>query len=116
MADNNIPTLTLDPNGASTAAPTMPSFSAGGAVAMAQAQMDESGMATAQKKEVEPVVVDENMLNDEEKAIVNDFASKIDITNTNQVLMYGSSAQKNIADFFTFTIYTLLDVWRLSMK
>ena len=66
---------------------------------MAQAQMDESGMATAQKKEVEPVVVDENMLNDEEKAIVNDFASKIDITNTNQVLMYGSSAQKNIADF-----------------
>ena len=99
MADNNIPTLTLDPNEASTAAPTMPSFSAGGAVAMAQAQMDESGMATAQKKEVEPVVVDENMLNDEEKAIVNDFASKIDITNTNQVLMYGSSAQKNIADF-----------------
>ena len=99
MADNNIPTLTLDPNGASSAAPTMPSFSTGGAVAMAQAQMNESGMATAPKKEVEPVVVDENMLNDEEKAIVNDFASKIDITNTNQVLMYGSSAQKNIADF-----------------
>lgn len=38
-------------------------------------------------------------LSDEEKKIVDDFYKQIDLTNNNIVLLYGSSAQKEIADF-----------------
>jgi len=38
-------------------------------------------------------------LTDEEKAMVHDFAGKIDITNTTQILQYGGGAQKKISDF-----------------
>lgn len=96
MDANKIPTLTLDPSGASQPAP---SFAAATATMSAPETMTAAASAVQAAKEVEPVVVDENMLSDEEKKIVDDFASKIDITNTNQVLMYGASAQKNIAEF-----------------
>lgn len=45
-----------------------------------------------QKKEV-PV------LTPEEQKMVNDFAAKIDIENTNQILQYGAGTQKKMADF-----------------
>ncbi len=35
----------------------------------------------------------------QERQAVHDFAGKIDIADTNQVLMYGVAAQKNIAGF-----------------
>lgn len=35
----------------------------------------------------------------EEQKMVDDFSKQIDVTNANQVLMYGAAAQKNIADF-----------------
>ena len=35
----------------------------------------------------------------EEQKIVNDFAAKIDIENTNQILQYGAGTQKKMADF-----------------
>lgn len=38
-------------------------------------------------------------LTPEEQKMVEDFASKIDITNTQQVLQYGAGCQKKIADF-----------------
>ena len=38
-------------------------------------------------------------LSEAEKQAVKDFADKIDITDTNLVLQYGSGAQKNISDF-----------------
>lgn len=41
----------------------------------------------------------ENSLNDEEKKMVEEFAEKIDITNANIVLQYGSEAQKKISGF-----------------
>ena len=31
--------------------------------------------------------------------MVDDFAAKIDITNTNQILQYGAGTQKKMADF-----------------
>jgi uncharacterized protein YaaN involved in tellurite resistance len=43
--------------------------------------------------------VDESMLSDEEKEIVNQFASEIDIENVDQVVNYGIKAQTNISDF-----------------
>lgn len=46
-----------------------------------------------QKEEEAPV------LTLEEQKIVNDFATKIDIENTNQILQYGAGTQKKMADF-----------------
>lgn len=39
------------------------------------------------------------VLTPEEQQIVNDFAAKIDIENTNQILQYGAGTQKKMADF-----------------
>lgn len=47
----------------------------------------------AQKEEEAPV------LTPEEQKMVNDFAAKIDIENTNQILQYGAGTQKKMADF-----------------
>ena len=46
-----------------------------------------------QKEEEGPV------LTPEEQKMVNDFAAKIDIENTNQILQYGAGTQKKMADF-----------------
>ena len=46
-----------------------------------------------QKEEEVPV------LTPEEQKMVNDFAAKIDIENTNQILQYGAGTQKKMADF-----------------
>lgn len=46
-----------------------------------------------QKEEEAPV------LTPEEQKMVNDFAAKIDIENTNQILQYGVGTQKKMADF-----------------
>lgn len=39
------------------------------------------------------------VLTPEEQKMVNDFAAKIDIENTNQILQYGAGTQKKMADF-----------------
>lgn len=53
-----------------------------------------------QKAEAAPEAgPDLSMLSPEEQQAVTAFAGQIDLTNANQVLQYGSAAQKNIADF-----------------
>ncbi|MGN0421054.1 MAG: toxic anion resistance protein [Acetatifactor sp.] len=47
----------------------------------------------------EAPMMEEVELTEEEKKMVADFASQIDITNTQMVLQYGASCQKKIADF-----------------
>ena len=71
-----MPTLTLDPTGEEQAR-----------------QVEE------EKEPVEPVILDEQTLTPEERQMVADFSEKIDITNSNMVLQYGSAAQKKIASF-----------------
>ncbi len=90
-----VPQLTLEPTEtatqaapAPTAAPTAPAaptLTLGGEPAAAEA--------------AEPVVIDESMLSEEERRAVDAFAEKIDITDSTQVMQYGSAAQKNIAQF-----------------
>ena len=46
-----------------------------------------------EKKEVEPVVIDESMLTEAERKMVEDFSKKIDITDSQVVLQYGVAAQ-----------------------
>ena len=43
--------------------------------------------------------IDESMLSNDEKEMIAQFANEIDISNTKQVIQYGSSAQKSISDF-----------------
>ena len=43
--------------------------------------------------------IDESMLTDEEKEIVEQFASEINIENVDQIVNYGMKAQTNISDF-----------------
>ncbi len=44
-------------------------------------------------------VINDSYLTEEEKKMVDDFADKIEITNSNSILQYGIGAQKKIADF-----------------
>lgn len=46
-----------------------------------------------------PQALDENSLTDEERITVNEFAEKIQLTNSAVIMQYGSGAQKKIADF-----------------
>ncbi len=43
--------------------------------------------------------IDESMLSEEEKKIVDNYANEIDVMDVNQIKEYGISAQKNISDF-----------------
>lgn len=51
--------------------------------------------------EMDPVQKEmaQTVLSPEEQKIVDDFAGKIDIENTNQILQYGAGTQKKMADF-----------------
>jgi len=84
MNENYVPELTLEPS-----VPTPASVEAAIAAAPAVEEV---------KKEVQPVAMDE-MLSEAEKKAVEDFAKKIDITDSNQVLQYGAAAQKSVASF-----------------
>ena len=80
-----IPSLTLDPNAASAAAVQMPE--------------EPAAPVMEQKKDVPVEKLELERLSPAEQAAVKEFAKQIDVTNSEQVLNYGSAAQKNIADF-----------------
>ena len=87
MADNDMPMLTLEP----AAAAEMP-----------QLTLEPEAPATPaaqEEKKADPVQLDENLLSEEEKKAVAEFAKKIDITDSNLVLNYGAAAQKSVAAF-----------------
>jgi uncharacterized protein YaaN involved in tellurite resistance len=108
MTDNQIPTLTLDPttetqqggladlSAASIAAPGAPDISL---TLDAGAQAASTPAATQDERDKNAVKIDESMLTEEEKKVVADFAKQIDIKDSNQVMSYGSAAQKHIANF-----------------
>ena len=66
---------------------------------------DDMPIIEEEKKEVvevseeKPKPLDDSMLNDDEKAMVDRFVQQIDLTNTNAVLHYGAGVQKKMADF-----------------
>ena len=112
--DNGMPTLTLEPNAATAQAePAMPAAPAAPSMASMASAADafepvltlnataaqEEQKKQEEAKEENTVQIDEDMLTEEEKAIVNDFAEKIDISDSNMVMTYGSAAQQHIASF-----------------
>ena len=53
-----------------------------------------------EQKPVEEVAAfDESTLTTEERKMVDDFASKIELNNSNMILQFGAGAQKKMADF-----------------
>ena len=90
MTDNNMPGLTLAPDTA--AAAEIPTLTL-------TPEAPTTPAAPEVKKEVEPVVLDDSMLTEQERAAVNEFSKKIDVRDTNQVLQYGAAAQKSVASF-----------------
>ena len=78
------PSLTLD------AAPAAPSLNLDPAA-------DEKVVEEAKKPT--PVKVEDTPLSPEEQKMVDDFAEKIDITNSQMVLQYGAASQKKLSDF-----------------
>ncbi len=103
MSEERIPNLTLNPEGAATAAAAAAQAPAAASQAPAASALtlnpDAPAAEEAAKPEVEPVVIDESMLTPEERVAVDSFAKQIDITDSTQVMQYGSAAQKNIAQF-----------------
>lgn len=57
-----------------------------------------------QQPEEKKEVMDDSVLSDEQKAMVNAFVSQIDLANTNGILQYGAGAQKKMADFSEKTL------------
>ena len=78
--DNSyIPSLTLEPNAA--------------------AAVQEAPAPEADEADIPVERPELSKLSPAEQAAVKEFSEKIDILNTEQVMNYGSSAQKNITDF-----------------
>ena len=92
---NLTPELTLSPETATAQAPAAPSLTLDAAGSSAQAAAE----AAQKEREANAVKVDESMLTEAERKMVDEFSQKIDITDSNLVLQYGAAAQKNVAAF-----------------
>ena len=77
--DSYIPSLTLEPNAA--------------------AAVEEASAPQAVKEDIPVEKPELSKLSPAEQAAVKEFAEKIDVLNTEQVMNYGSAAQKNITEF-----------------
>ena len=59
----------------------------------------ETDLAPVAETKVEEPKIPEPVLTAEEQQLVNEFAAKIDVENTAQILQYGAGTQKKMADF-----------------
>ena len=94
MADNTTPELDLN-------APAAPSLTLDAVPAAPSLTLDPEADAkvVAEAQKAAPVKVEDTPLTPEEQQMVNDFAQKIDITNSQMVLQYGAASQKKLSDF-----------------
>ena len=81
----------------------MPELTLDGAAAQVETPQlvlgNEAPAAPEPEKKVEPVKIDESMLTEAERKMVDDFSKKIDIGDSQMVLQYGAAAQKSVASF-----------------
>ena len=100
------PELTLDPTGAAQAAQAETALRTPEAPTLTLEPTlgaEETAAAQAQR-DANAVKIDESMLTEAERKMVDDFSQKIDITDSNVVLQYGAAAQKNVASFSENTL------------
>ena len=89
--ESKIPFLTLDPNATTAAVEEAPA---------PEEEKKEEELAPAEKLEL-------SSLSEAEQAAVREFSEKIDVLNTEQIMNYGSSAQKNISEFSDAALATV---------
>ena len=92
------PELTLDPSAAAQAPAPELTLDAG----QTQSQADQAALQA--QRDANAVKLDESMLSEAERKLVDEFSQKIDVTDSNLVLQYGAAAQKNIAAFSESTL------------
>ena len=90
---NQAPALTLEP------AMTRDKVMMEEAVKQLEAAPAAAAEATAE--------MDTSMLSEADRRVIEEFAQKIDLNNTDHVLLYGSDAQKKIADFSDSALATV---------
>ena len=113
MTDNITPNLTLDEPAAPSLtleqeAPAAPDLAL---EQEAPAQPDgQTQAAEALKPRGADALAEESGLSAEEKQQVEDFAKKIDLSNSTQILQYGAASQKKVADFSTSALENILSL------
>ena len=81
MQAPGVPTLTLTPTMSDAAAPA------------------PAPALVATPEEKAPAALDDSMLSDEEKRMVDNFSQQINVRDSSMILQYGAGAQKKMADF-----------------
>ena len=81
MQAPGVPTLTLAPTMSDAAAPA------------------SAPTLVATPEEKTPAALDDSMLSDEEKRMVDNFSQQINVRDSGMILQYGAGAQKKMADF-----------------
>lgn len=101
--EDKVPALTLDPSPAAVAAQDLSAE-----IQTADlTQKDELIEKENHAEEVVPEKLELEKLSPEEQSAVKEFSSKIDIENSEQVMNYGSAAQKNISEFSDAALNTV---------
>ena len=82
-------------------APAAPSLTLDAAPAAPTLTLDPEADAKVveEAKKATPVTVEDTPLSPEEQKMVQDFAEKIDLTNSQMILQYGAASQKKLSDF-----------------
>ena len=105
------PVLTLEPVSAPGSQQVLDEASAAIESAMNAAPRAEAEAAAAAQAAAEAVetvrAMDMAMLTEEDRRNIQEFVKKIDVNNTDHVLLYGADAQKKIADFSESALSTV---------
>ena len=101
MTDNTTPNLTLDEPAAPSLTLEQQAPAAPGLTLDAAPEQQAEQPAEAPKPLDADAMAEESGLSPEEKQQVEDFAKKIDLSNSTQILQYGAASQKKVADFST---------------
>ena len=99
-----IPVLTLDPSSVAKEKVQLEETTQQ-LEAMAQAAPSANAAAQAASEAVKQM--DTTMLTEEDKKSIEEFVKKIDVNNSDHVLLYGADAQKKIADFSDSALATI---------
>lgn len=100
--ESTVPTLTLNPSSMAQDKAVVEE-----AVQAMEAQPAPSATAAADAASAAVQEMDTSMLTEEDRKAIEDFVGKIDINNTDHVLLYGADAQKKIADFSDSALATV---------
>ena len=101
MTHNTTPNLTLDEPAAPSRTLEQQAPAAPGLTLDAAPEQQAEQPAEAPKPLDADAMAEESGLSPEEKQQVEDFAKKIDLSNSTQILQYGAASQKKVADFST---------------